>query len=209
MSDDINNIPSEKMRPPKIGDQLFVEGDDWSMNAYLDLYRDPTEAYIAGYKEAGDSLVKLATDRNGTADTLVYPIVFLYRHYIELRLKALLHDGCRLLECEYKPIFAHLLSDLWTKVRAILVELWPDENQANLEAMDSLIAQYDQLDPRSTTFRYPMDFKGNHSIKLQSPRVDLKHLKDVVEAMSIILEGASGAIYMYQGHINDIQSEGL
>jgi hypothetical protein len=59
---------------------------------------DPTEVYVSGYKEAGDSFVNLVADRKGTADTLFFPVVFLYRHYIELGLKSLLHDGNRLLD---------------------------------------------------------------------------------------------------------------
>lgn len=37
-------------------------------------------------------------NRNGTADSLIFPIVFLYRQYIELRLKSLLLEGSQLLD---------------------------------------------------------------------------------------------------------------
>lgn len=102
------------------------------MNACLDWYHDPTELYIVEYKEAGDSLVNSVTDRSGTADSLIFPIVYLYRYYIELRLKSLLHDGNRLLDIEHKQKPSHQLSKLWSKVRDILVELWPDVSKDDL-----------------------------------------------------------------------------
>lgn len=207
MSDSIDDLLNGKMRKLKVDDQLFVEAEDWWMNACLDWYPDPTELYVVGYKEAGDSLVDSVADRNGTADSLIFPIVFLYRHYIEIRLKSLLHDGHRLLDKEHKQKSEHQLSKLWPKVRDILVELWPDGNKDDLSAFDSLINQFEQVDPRSTTFRYPKDFDGNNSLKIDSPRVNLRNLKEVVGAMAIILEGSAAAISEYQGYKNDMQSD--
>ena len=207
MSDSIDDLLGGRMRELKGDDQLFIEAEDWWMNACLDWYHDPKELYIVGYKEAGDSLVNSVAARSGSADSLIFPIVFLYRHYIELRLKSLLHDGRRLLDIEHKQKSEHQLSKLWPKVRDILVELWPDCSNSDLAALDSLINQFEQVDPRSTTFRYPKDFNGNNSLQIDSPRVNLRNLKEVVGAMAIILEGSASAISEYQGYKNDMQSD--
>jgi hypothetical protein len=207
MSDNIDDILNGKMRQLKGDDQLFVEAEDSRMNACLDWYHDPTELYIIGYKEAGDSLVNSVADRSGTADSLIFPIVFLYRHYIELRLKSLLNDGSRLLDKEHKQKPEHQLSKLWPKVRNILVELWPDENKDDLAVFDSLINQFEQVDPHSTTFRYPKDFDGNNSLKVDFPIVNLRNLKEVVGAMTTILEGSAAAISENQGYKDDMQSD--
>lgn len=207
MSDSIDDLLGGRMRKLKGDDQLFIEAEDWWMNACLDWYHDPIELYIVGYKEAGDSLVNSVADRSGTADSLIFPIVFLYRHYIELRLKSLLHDGNRLLDIEHKQKSEHQPSKLWSKVRDILVEPWPDGSKDDLVAFDSLINQFEQVDPRSTTFRYPKDFDGNNSLKMDSPRVNLRNLKEVVGAMAIILEGSAAGISEYQGYKNDMQSD--
>lgn len=207
MPGNIDDLLNGKMRKLKGDDKLFVEAKDSWMNACLGWYHDPTELYIVGYKEAGDSLVNSVADRSGAADSLIFPIVFLYRHYIELRLKSLLHDGHRLLDIEHKQKSEHHLSKLWPKVRNILVELWPDGNKDDLAALDNLINQFEQVDPSSTTFRYPKDFEGNNSLKIDSPRVNLRNLKEVVGAMAIILEGSSAAISEYQGYKNDMQND--
>jgi hypothetical protein len=190
-----------------LDDQLFVESEDWWMNACVNWYHDPTEAYVSGYKEAGDSLVNLVADRKGTADTLFFPIVFLYRHYVELRLKSLLHDGNRLLDQEYDQKPEHRLSKLWQKVHLILVEIWPDGNETDLAAIEGLITQFEQVDPRSTTFRYPKGFDGKNSLESESRRINLRNLKEVVGAMAIILEGSAIAISEYQGYKNDMERD--
>lgn len=207
MSKEIDDLLGMKARNPSLNDKLFIEADDWWMNACLNWYHDPTEIYIIGYKEAADSLVESIANRKGSADSLIFPIVFLYRHYIEIRLKSLLQDGCRLLDREYKQKSEHQLSKLWPKVRTILNELWPDEDGEDLKAIDSLITQFEEVDPRSTTFRYPKDFYGNNSLNLEIPRVNLRNLAEVVDAMSTILEGSAGAISEYQGYKNDMQSD--
>ncbi|MCL1119092.1 hypothetical protein N7V09_18820 [Shewanella seohaensis] len=207
MSKEIDDLLNGKIRSPSLGDKLFVEAEDWWMSACLNWYNDPTELYIVGYKKAADSLVDSIANRKGSADSLIFPIVFLYRHYVEIRLKSLLHDGNRLLDREHKQKSEHQLSKLWPKVRSILDELWPNEEGEDLKAMDSLIAQFEEVDPRSTTFRYPKDFDGNNSLKLDVPRVNLRNLAEVVGAMSIILEGAAGAISDYQGYKNGMQSD--
>ncbi len=75
---------------PQKGDKLFVEGDDWYYVACLNDKRDNLGLYIVGYKEAGDILVKNIIESRSHHDSLVFPIVFMYRHYLELRLKQLI-----------------------------------------------------------------------------------------------------------------------
>ncbi len=93
MSKEIDDFMNSKIRSPRLNDKLFIEADDWRMNACLNMYHDPSELYVVGYKEAADSLVDSIANQKGSADSLIFPIVFLYRHYIEIRLKSLLHDG--------------------------------------------------------------------------------------------------------------------
>lgn len=51
-------------------------------------YENQWELYIAGYKAAGDRLIgTLRKYRVPNANCMVYPILYLYRHYLELSLK--------------------------------------------------------------------------------------------------------------------------
>ena len=206
MSKEIDDLLNVKIRSLSLDDKLFIAAEDWRMNACLNSY-DRTEFYIAGYKDAADLLVESVAKREGAADSLIFPIVFLYRHYLELRLKSLLDDGSRLLNLDYKQKSVHEFSKLWPEVRKILVKLWPNEEGDELEAMDSLIEQFEKVDPRSTSFRYPKDFQGNNSVKQDLPKVNLRNLAEVVERMSTILEGSALAISVYQENKNDMQSD--
>ena len=85
------------------------------------------ELYIAGYKAAGDRLIgTLRKYRVPTANGMVYPILYLYRHYLELRLKETIESGNMLrpktkrLECEG---FGHNLDRAWQECRKILRKL--------------------------------------------------------------------------------------
>lgn len=72
--------------PPRKGDKLF-RGDlrDWKNNACL---RNGNEyAYREGYRRGAQILVRAVEETQSDQDFLVYPIVFLYRHHIELALK--------------------------------------------------------------------------------------------------------------------------
>ena len=56
---------------------------------------DAKYAYINGYYQAGNHLIKISIEMINTIDkdSLIYPICFNYRHYIELHLKSLIEES--------------------------------------------------------------------------------------------------------------------
>jgi hypothetical protein len=198
--------PSLEIRELKDDDRLFVAAEDYRTNAHLDWYDDLTDLCISGYKEAGDALVDLVADRSRTANSLIFPVAFLYRHYLELRLKSVLYYSYRLLGRKYKQEREHNLSKLWSKVRDILIERWPND-KGELVAFDNLMDQFEKIDPRSTTFRYPSDFGENNSLKSEYPIINLGNLKEVIGAMAMILDGSAITLSEDQASKNDMQSD--
>ena len=77
---------------------LFTSAQDVYNNACVNWFHDPLELYATAYKEAAEKLVKDVITSRRQRDTLVYPIVFLYRHYIELRLKEIIRAGRKFLD---------------------------------------------------------------------------------------------------------------
>lgn len=109
-----------------------------------------------GYKTASDILVQYleSGERN---DALVYPVLFGYRQYLELRLKGLvlIVKRAEYLEETYQRI--HDLERLWNSVRDHLrKDLEADEKLA-FEVVESVIAEFQALDPKSDGFRFPSD----------------------------------------------------
>lgn len=54
--------------------------------------------YISGYKDAADILANRVIESGNNQDSLVYPIAFLYRQYIELQLKNIIKESRYLFE---------------------------------------------------------------------------------------------------------------
>ena len=179
---------------PKKGDKLFSSDGYRRHSACLNYSHVPWEAYTIGYKEAADILVQSIVERKGTPDTLVYPIVFLYRQYLELRLKDLYRDGCLLLDKKPNLKINHNLKTLWQAVRKIFEEVWPNGNMEQWEALDDLIQQFVVIDPGSFTFRYPTKKDGSQALDSAVRQINLRILSDVIDAMSTVLEGSAEEI---------------
>ena len=77
---------------------LLSSGDDWWNNACIGYAQPEWSLYARGYKQAADLLVMHIDERTRDQDTLVYPVLFLYRQYFELRLKHVTSDACGILD---------------------------------------------------------------------------------------------------------------
>jgi hypothetical protein len=75
---------------PQKYDKLFKGDADWWHNACLNFSLDMGIGYVYGYKKAADILVEYIKDTKTNQDYLVYPIVFLYRHHLELIIKEII-----------------------------------------------------------------------------------------------------------------------
>jgi hypothetical protein len=154
--------------------------------------------YALAYKDAGDRLVGLmgtTYERN----MLGPPMLFLYRHSIELHLKSLLLDAGQLLDDPQTVPPKHYLMKLWTTVRAMVLRVGPnDEENEWLLRADSIIQQFDDIDPTSFAFRYPVDTDGSPALPADF-LVDPSVIKQVVAELNIYLDGASCQISEYQG----------
>ena len=115
---------------------------------------------FGGRKSSGGAVL----EKEQRADTLIYPVAFLYRHYLELRLKEIIVQGAELLaqQSDLKPV--HKLDVLWNSVRSILETVWPNGPRTDLDAVENVIGQFHKLDLTSMAFRYPVDLKNNATL---------------------------------------------
>ena len=85
-----DEILESEFRWPKKGDLPFQQSEQWNKNACLAQNAIIRLALMTdGYKKAADLAVIQATDSRGDRDFLVFPIIFNYRHFLELSLKIL------------------------------------------------------------------------------------------------------------------------
>jgi hypothetical protein len=165
------------------------------LNACLKFGAGGSQLYASGYKRAAELLVEHALQQQMDLDTLVYPILFLYRQCIELQLKSIIKKGSILLEIRIRVPFTHDLTRLWTLGRSILVGIYDDDKEA-INYLETMILQLSKSDPNSQAFRYPHDKNGNVSLS-EVTHVNLKAISEALGEVVNLLDGAAAGISEY------------
>ena len=160
---------------PKRGYNIFAPGRD--RRKLAEFGGEPRSWFAAlssGYKKAADLLVEEA---DGSRNFIVYPIIFCYRHFVELSIKGLL--------AQYRqPMWnCHDLMNLWTtflRVRDEYVveggqERDPIDQNARTAATE-YIQQLSNFDPTSVVSRYHVNTTGR-SLSIKHKYIDLHHLE--------------------------------
>jgi hypothetical protein len=93
----------------------------------------------------------------------------------------------------------HYLLRLWRRVRKLLLQIDPRSDGPWLDRADSVITEFDALDPTSFAFRYPVDTGGTASLP-PGFRIDPVSVASVVKELHILLDGASTQIDVYMGY---------
>ena len=174
------------------------------------------EHYIDGFRTAADSLAA-STEGERRASNLVYPTMFLYRHYLELRIKQLILGFQELMELQADLPNHHRLLMLWEKVRelerqAISLGDWDsEENFDKYPEIEELIREFDKMDQGSYEFRYPVDKNGAPTLRRLKedarkravtnidvpPDFNLASVRDVIKETTLALDGSIDMIDHY------------
>lgn len=162
------------------------ENNDWDL-------------YCTGYWRAADALIRYLTQVELSArrdysrywESMGYAILFLYRHYLELRLKELFIACGGRLEAITSE---HSLLRLWGAFleQYCLLSGKPLEEVSkdkDIETAGKIIAQFNEIDEKSQIFRYPIDKRGQ--VKLQRKRIDMVRLREMLGWTSQFLDGWS------------------
>ncbi|MGL4602787.1 MAG: hypothetical protein ACRCU9_01470 [Iodobacter sp.] len=181
---------------PSSEDHLFMVQNDWWNNACLNFCHDGLGLYAAGYKEAADLLVNSVEERRAGQDTLVYPVLFLYRQYLELALKDLIRMAMQLTDIEGDFPKHHKINHLWETCHKLLLSIEPDDSVVELKEIGRLICDFSKVDPTSMAFRYPEDKDGNPSLP-GITHINLRNVREVIAKISVILTGAGCQIANY------------
>ncbi len=140
------DILNQEFRWPRKGDRPFVSTKAGVGDAYLeDNASIRLAAMSSGYKDAADELVDRTRSDPITRNSLVYPIIFCYRHYLELTLKTMIAQYGR--AAGMKPIWnTHDLTKLWGAFVKMRGQFLPDSDEADAIVADC-VAQFAKIDP--------------------------------------------------------------
>ena len=125
--------------------------------------------YAKGYYRAAKKLADDLLEKPGFGDYEGYPIVFLYRHALELHLKAFVFSTKAITKMRKDPgkvvTNGHDLPSLYGAFEKLLggiPELKKDANMRMfLNSLKSVVQDFHEIDPASDLFRYPLGKDGN------------------------------------------------
>jgi hypothetical protein len=183
--DDFGNWDPGLLEP---GERLFIDTGKQRELAMID-YSLTEDRYILSYREAGEVLTTQVM-QGEMADLLVFPILFAYRHWLELQLKSLITLGQRWREVEIKPMHTHKLEALWPLARQAIEAAFPND-PAELDTVASIVDELVAIDPESMSFRYSRDRKGQVNLPAGLERINVGHVATVMQQVGLLLDGAA------------------
>jgi hypothetical protein len=173
--------------------RVIVPDSDIRFNAVLDYWSSVSDFHAAGYRQASEILLQRFLDdpqrTAGDRDSLVLPILFLVRHYLELRFKDILVYGRALSGQPAQWPLVHPLKDLWANTQQVLRAIYDADVSQELTSIEQFVTDLDRLDPDSQSFRYPRDRNGRPMF--EHLVVGLKTLHATIGKIADYLDGTS------------------
>jgi hypothetical protein len=192
---------------PRKGARLFKADVPVSPPAFLESGPSRWWMYAESYRFAAATLVERFAKTGHDQDFLALPVLFLYRHYVEVALKFIEREASLLLGKPHPKPKGHGIRDRWGRVQPLLEEIWPNnaDYKKDNRHVRSLIAQLDVVDPDSDTFRYPVDADGHSNLPPELERLDLSHFAAEMEAFAHWVGGVEGALSAEQEAENEMR----
>ena len=185
--------------------RVLIGDNDSSFNAVLDYWTAFAESHQVGFKRAAELLLEhfLRDIKNaaGDRDTLILPILFLFRHYLEIRFKEITASGITLLGESAAWPLGHNLIKLWRDCRGVCERIYGENFSDQLELVHKCVEDLNYLDQTSENFRYPKDKNGNPPFKQEV--ISLRILHDVIRDVGNFLEGISMEIFARREYLNE------
>lgn len=154
------------------------------------LLPDVDYLYREGYYEAGEIIARQLS--KGGHDDLAYPMLYCFRHYLELSIKALIRTYAELMDVEptvdvYKE---HSLLRLWNEADRLVRAASPEQGEEHdtLKLVGQRVHEFNAVDKDSQLFRYATDNTGD-SAGRHLPQVDLIQFLDAMRNLHSFFNG--------------------
>ena len=194
----------------KMYESIFGQHHPWNESTLPGRFHKPGwHGYALAYKTAGDRVVDGQQIGPFSEHFQVFPIMSLYRHYLELELKGILlvlrgWDGGNV-----QALPGHKLTSSWDEVRQLLekfdnyiIQHWGGVDAVQLKKRDDLynaveqrVKEFDEIDAKSQNFRYPVNRNLEPNPAKLLDRHEILHIKEVVNALYDNLDGISVGLH--------------
>ncbi len=203
--------------------RLFKQSSGPTGNVVLNWSGRPLNEFAVlgrSYHEAGQQLAQNFTKSQAYSDFDACPVVFLYRHALELAIKAILNLGNQLAGALGDAQLAtddllqnHSLSRHLPKIKTILDAAGGADafDDAGLPDAEKLINEFDAIDPGSFAFRYSVKKDGSASVKRAfafSPAGFAEVLDPVLDKLFGICAGLEEYLHMANEYSAEMRAEG-
>lgn len=181
-------------RRPRKGDRLIRPTKDWNRGVDFPQSKFSRDALIeGGYMRAGSALIE-ACEEDPDRHLLIYPILFNYRHGIELAMKWMIRHYGPFSSVGIANTTDHNLRDLWRMCKHIIIELGSeDEEDETIGVVEKVIEELHELDESAQAFRYSHD-KTGAVFALPDGMIDLRNIRDVMEGIRHFFDGADAQL---------------
>lgn len=187
--------------------ELFKGIERDKTNADIGWMNSKASAYEYGYLRAAQILSEgYEKHQVIDKDSIIFPIIFLYRQYIELSLKSLIRNLDRKLNNtrNNKILEKHKLLDLWDEMVS-LYRLYISQNHQQqvfislpLKKEREVIKEFHKVDEDSFSFRYSTDKNGSELLR-DLTYISLNHfqikISIVIDALDKIFETLAHSDY--------------
>jgi hypothetical protein len=172
-----------------LGDRFFADGPDRRNNSCVGKQLFPhngLRAYSDGFLLAARSLVDRIVEGKTTdlpIDAVVYPIVFLYRHHLELMLKRIRVSLAHATGKKPEVVLGHDLSKLWVDALREVESFLGGVNWTQNQIASLLIQELSSVDPSGQAGRYPESTsRERHFLKFSV--LNVRHFAETAERLS-------------------------
>lgn len=178
---------------------------DPMLDARLPTGSESGDLYIEGYRLAAEMLIERVAETGFDRDFLVYPIGFLFRHYIELSLKDLIGIGHELADGDVASPSGHELLKLWGRARLHIEREFSGEGE-QLDRAEELVSELARTDPTSQVFRYRVDTQGRPHLEDRGT-LNLGEFAEVMRELLHFLEGCGCGLGGHLAIKRDLEAE--
>ena len=209
-------------RPPAKSDILFRsttprDGDEFNPETNALVREADDYAYSEGYRLAARIVTDHVIQHSMEADFLVYPILFLYRHNVELQLKRLIPMGALLVnrpiskgDCELLGK-SHHLDKLWALFEPTLRAAASGGlgvEASDIDGIASYVRQLNEFDHGSYSARYAVTRFGQPSIdNKRHPALNIGVIAECMERLTGYLFGLAEAFHEAQQFKCEVEDE--
>ena len=133
-------------------------------------------------------------------------MIFSFRQFLEVRLKELIYIGKRELFEDPQFKATHSLEDLFqTYTKEVLPKADPSFDKEMVSIVNKLIHEFNFIDPKSMSFRYPVDKELNPNHNL--PNFDIDNFKEVMDKLANFFDSQLEILQMLEDYNAEMATE--